>query len=207
VVEANFYGNGHAERLDSAGCKAPRLLVAQHRDDGITILMTKLLGQSGDLGEFESQSVLRWLARMHAQYWGSRADTAVGTSADGGLQAQGCYWYLDTRPDEWNAMPTRGWEGRLRLAARAIDLRLKADPLQSICHGDAKSANILFDGGEPLLYDFQYCGKAPPTKDLAYFLACGSNVEGAVTVCRLSGFHMHYAVSWALHIPQYMLHT
>lgn len=25
----------------------------------------------------------------------------------------------------------------------------------------------------PHLHDFQYCGKAPPAKDLAYFLCCG----------------------------------
>ena len=37
--------------------------------------------------------------------------------------------------------------GRLRLAARAIDLRLKADPLQSVCHGDAKGANIMYTLG------------------------------------------------------------
>ena len=57
----------------------------------------------------------------------------------------------------------------------AIDLRLKADPLQSVCHGDAKGANILYakgDDGETvaLVYDFQYCGKAAASKDIAYFL-------------------------------------
>ena len=77
-------------------------------------------------------------------------------------------------------MGSSGWMGRLKLAARAIDLRLKADPLQSVCHGDAKGANIVYATGEggkavPLVYDFQYCGKAPPTKDLAYALTCASN--------------------------------
>ncbi len=38
----------------------------------------------------------------------------------------------------------RGWEGRLRLAARAIDERLKADPHQTVCHGDPKEENMLF---------------------------------------------------------------
>lgn len=61
-------------------------------------------------------------------------------------------------------MGTQGWIGRLKLAARAIDLRLKADPMQSICHGDAKGANVIYaKGGDgilvPLVYDFQYCGK------------------------------------------------
>ena len=144
VVEANFYGNGHAERLHRAGCRLPRAITAQHRPDGITIVMSKVQGERAHLGRAESCAVLTWLARMHAEYWGARADAAVAPTAEGGLQAQGCYWYLDTRPDEHEAMPTRGWEGRLRRAARVIDLRLKADPLQTICHGDAKDANMVF---------------------------------------------------------------
>lgn len=39
-----------------------------------------------------------------------------------------CYWHLDTRPDEHRRMSGSGWMGRLKLAARAIDLRLKAVP-------------------------------------------------------------------------------
>lgn len=66
----------------------------QSRSDGITIVMTKLCGVSGSMMEAESRAVLSWLARMHAEYWGSRADAAV---SQGGLQPQGCYWYLDTR--------------------------------------------------------------------------------------------------------------
>ena len=46
-------------------------------------------------------------------------------------------------------MPTRGWEGRLRLAAKGLDARLKADAMQTIVHGDAKDANMLFAGGAP----------------------------------------------------------
>lgn len=116
---------------------------------------------------------MTWLARLHATYWGSRADAACGPT--GGLQLNGCYWHLDTRPEEHRRMGTSGWMGRLKLAARAIDLRLKADPLQSVCHGDAKGANILYakgDDGETvaLVYDFQYCGKAAASKDIAYFL-------------------------------------
>ena len=63
-----------------------------------------------------------------------------------------------------------------------IDLRLKADPMQAVCHGDAKGANILYctgEGGEavPLVYDFQYCGKGCVAKDLAYFF----NVEASAS--------------------------
>ena len=41
-------------------------------------------------------------------------------------------------------MSGKGWMGRLKLAARAIDARLKLDPMQAVCHGDAKGANILY---------------------------------------------------------------
>ncbi|KAK7230832.1 phosphotransferase [Aureococcus anophagefferens] len=117
----------------------------------------------------EPPRVLSGLAKLHALFWGAEADAAVA----GGLAAQGEYWYLDTRPDEHAAMPTKGWEGRLRLAARAIDDRLKSDSSQTIVHGDAKSANIIFAAdGEPLFYDFQYVGKACCAKDLAYCLCC-----------------------------------
>jgi len=175
-VEAAFYGGGHAERLIQEGCAVPfPLLVESSRGDGLTICMTKLQGQPCSIDERRGLAVMGWLARLHATFWGPRADEAVSS----GLQAQGCYWYLDTRLEELESMPRRGWEGRLRLAARAIDERLKADPMQTVCHGDAKGANIIFanQGGGPvaLFYDFQYCGKAPPTKDLAYMLTCASD--------------------------------
>jgi hypothetical protein len=73
----------------------PRALAVESRSDGITIVMTKLRGRSGgSMMAAETRAVLSWLARMHAEFWGARADVAV---REGGLQAQGCYWYLDTR--------------------------------------------------------------------------------------------------------------
>jgi len=175
-VEAAFYQKGHAERLISAGCMVPFPLHVEHsRGEGVTICMTKVEGKPAH--PRGADAFVSWLARLHATYWGRRADEACSSDA-GGLQLQGCYWHLDTRPDEHRKMPSSGWMGRLKLSARAIDLRLKADPLQSVCHGDAKGANILYASGEggeavPLVYDFQYCGKAAVTKDLAYFF----NVE------------------------------
>eukprot|EP00448_Togula_jolla_P005230 CAMPEP_0170611762 /NCGR_PEP_ID=MMETSP0224-20130122/23361_1 /TAXON_ID=285029 /ORGANISM="Togula jolla, Strain CCCM 725" /LENGTH=315 /DNA_ID=CAMNT_0010937217 /DNA_START=114 /DNA_END=1061 /DNA_ORIENTATION=+ len=175
-VEAAFYSNGHAEQLIKAGCRLPFPLLVDHsQGSGLTICMTKLQGSSGRMDEEQTKAALSWLARLHGTFWGHRADAAVKQ----GLQAQGTYWYLDTRPDEHKNMSSRGWEGRLKLAARALDVRLKADPMQTICHGDAKDANMLFttEGGRPvvLMYDFQYCGKAPPAKDLAYLFTCASN--------------------------------
>ena len=87
-------------------------------------------------------------------------------------------------------MGQSGWLGRLTLAARAFDLRLKADAMQTCCHGDAKGANILNatrdDGtAEPLVHDFQYCGKACAAKDLAYLF----NVNWADEPRLLSVYH------------------
>ena len=96
--------------------------------------------------------------------------------------------HLDTRPDEHARMGRSGFMGRLRLAARAIDLRLKADPMQSICHGDAKGANILYREESnqcvPLVYDFQYCGKACVAKDLAYFFNVEANASEETPLLR-----------------------
>ena len=171
-VEAAFYSRGHAERLIAAGAIVPTPLLVDKAPD-VTICMTCVDGRSSHRGDAEA--FVGWLAQLHATFWGvARADAAVAS----GLQAQGSYWHLDTRPEEHARMGSSGWMGRLKLAARALDLRLKADPSQSVCHGDAKGANIVYataaDGGAvPLVYDFQYVGKACVAKDLAYFL----NVE------------------------------
>ena len=68
----------------------------------------------------------------------------------------------------------------MKRAARAIDACLKRDPMQCRIHGDPKEANIMrLDNGTDSrndhigMYDFQYCGKGTPTRDLAYFL-CSS---------------------------------
>ena len=166
-VEAAFYANGHAVRLRDLGCHVPfPLYVERARADGVTIVMTNLPGRKAPLSKAHAEAALEALAVLHAAYWGSaHADAAAGPGPGGGLQRQGTYWHLDTRPDEHEAMPRKGWEGRLRLAARAIDERLKADPLQTVCHGDPKDDNMLFavDGDKVVahLHDFQYCGKVP----------------------------------------------
>ena len=173
-VEAAFYSKGHAERLIAAGALVPYPLhVEATRGANVTIVMTQVDGRGSHRGDTEA--FVGWLAKLHATYWGARR---AGEAVKTGLQAQGCYWHLDTRPDEHARMSTSGWMGRLKLAARAIDERLKADPMQTVCHGDAKGANVVYASGEggvavPLVYDFQYCGRGAATKDLAYFF----NVE------------------------------
>jgi hypothetical protein len=180
-VESRFYADGHAVKLIAAGCNVPRPLLVERSEDGtnVIIAMTKLSGRSddSDLDRARAETALTFLAKLHSVYWGrERAGAAVAA----GLQSQGAYWFLDTRRDEWERMPTKGWEGRLRLAARALDERLKADPMQTIVHGDAKEANMVFDvAGAVGFCDFQYVGMAPPSKDLAYCLCCASSTPAA----------------------------
>lgn len=196
-VEAAFYSQGHAQKLIAAGCIVPfPLHVETSRGEGVIICMTRLEAarRSGHSRDACNQAFVLWLARLHATYWGSRADAACAQGPGGGLQPQGCYWHLDTRPDEHRQMSSSGWEGRLKLAAKAIDLRLKADPLQTVCHGDAKGANIMYTSSEsgdcvPLVYDLQYCGKAAATKDLAYFFNVDAYPSAAQERRLLEAYH------------------
>ena len=137
------------------------------KDQTITICMS-LLDGSPSTNRYSTNHIhatLTWLATLHAGTWGTKVDTYVQTKA---VQPIGSYWHLDTRPDEHESMSRHGWEGRLKLAARAIHERLRRDSMQCCIHGDAKDANMLFqkmDGGgiSVSMYDFQYCGKAPPS--------------------------------------------
>jgi len=189
-VECNFYENVAPVLLAQHGLLLPKPYLVERycgkNKNEMVIAMSLIRERSSSSSLYSSntenmmmKSVLTWLATLHAAFWGRAADEMVQQA---GLQSQGSYWYLDTRPDEHESMPNHGWEGRLKLAARAVDERLQRDPLQCIIHGDAKEANILVvvDGGtteeeRPVvaMCDFQYCGKGPPTKDLAYFF-CSS---------------------------------
>ena len=85
-----------------------------------------------------------------------------------GLWKKGCYWHLDTRPDELEALT----DLPLKQAAKQIDEALSASPFQTIVHGDAKLANFCFsrDGQKVAAVDFQYVGQGCGMKDLAYFM-------------------------------------
>lgn len=174
-VEANFYEFVAEQLLSMQVGMIPRPLVVE-RLGGSSILigMTEMRGRcirNSNAGDV--RRVLRWLARFHAVYWGDDKVNAVVSSA--GLQSRGSYWHLDTRPDEYADMSSKGLSGRVKMAARSIDRRLKEGWMQCLIHGDAKDANIFVDesSGEVCVCDFQYCGKGPPTKDLAYFF-CSS---------------------------------
>lgn len=189
-VEANFYERLAPSLLRDHGLRVPEPYWVEQRGgkakDEIVIVMSYIQSQrSADLSDDSSvKAVLTWLATLHAAYWGVEKVNEIVKTA--GLQQQGSYWYLDTRLEEHESMPNRGWEGRLKRAARAIDDHLQRNPMQCLIHGDVKDANVLLsspannrnDDVEPVvtLCDFQYCGRGPPTKDLAYFFCSSANV-------------------------------
>ena len=184
LCETSFYAHFAASAI-SAGALVPQHLHHEFSADGrvLSIVMSRL----EPCRSVTVEEAAEWLARFHALHWGAaRCDAAVA----GGLQAQGCYWYLDTRIGEWEGIGERGLSGRLRAAARAIDTRLRASSmLPTVCHGDAKAANMLRGAaGELAMCDFQYCGKASCGKDIAYMLTCALDGGAAVEARFLAAY-------------------
>lgn len=101
-----------------------------------------------------------WLAHFHATFMGQ---------APQGLWPMGCYWHLQTRPDELAASA----DGPLKAAAQAIDARLNAATFQTLVHGDAKPANFCLGPQGAAAVDFQYVGGGCGMKDLAYLIRRG----------------------------------
>jgi Phosphotransferase enzyme family len=158
VVEAAFFETYASDFLQHHSICIPKPLKVEREGTKTIICMSRLENATID---DVADGVVQWLANFHAATW--HKDYPA-------LQPIGSYWYLDTRPDEYNSMPTHGWEGRLKRAARAIADYLKRDSLQCLIHGDAKDANVMSSNGQVAMCDFQYCGRGSPTMDVAYFL-------------------------------------
>ncbi len=86
--EAAFYSQGYATQLLDAGVVVPRPLHVEARADGVTIVMSRLDGRPGAFDRRGTETALAALAKLHACFWGPRADAAVA----GGLQEQGTMW-------------------------------------------------------------------------------------------------------------------
>mmetsp|Transcript_23917 Transcript_23917/g.66270 ORF Transcript_23917/g.66270 Transcript_23917/m.66270 type:complete len:337 (-) Transcript_23917:499-1509(-) len=178
-VEASFYGSLYCRELSEQGICCQGLHTEDDGMGSITILMEPLPNHTlhymnGKIAE----AAVRSVAKLHAYFWGiSKSTSAVN---DVGLAEQGTYWYLDTRPDEYDNMDgRRGLSGRLKRAAHGIDTALKEHEYQTICHGDLKACNMSMsrDPSYVTFVDFQYLGKACPTKDLAYLFVCGMDID------------------------------
>jgi thiamine kinase-like enzyme len=110
---------------------------------------------------------ISWLAEFHGRFLQQPVED---------LWQIGCYWHLETRPDEFEKMEA----GALKTHAHAIDAALNLAQFQTVVHGDAKLANFCFtsDGQAVAAVDFQYVGRGVGVKDLVYFFSsCLSEEE------------------------------
>lgn len=193
-VEAYFYSHVATPEL-IARCPMPRPVHVGPVDDlgrggGLTLVMSDLRDEfPGVAGRYGSMDVryakagLTWLANLHAAHWGNVPE---------GVAEQGTYWYLDTRMEEYEAIP-RDWRALKDLAFEIDALCRGSSPgsgaaaaaagssgarpderFLTLVHGDFKSANLMWregPGGQPqcAACDYQYTGKALGMKDVAYF--------------------------------------
>ncbi|WDE99196.1 phosphotransferase [Lentisphaera profundi] len=168
-IELNWYKNFSSKCNDS--CTVPSLISAEQSDNDFLIILQDMdaygfPARLTNINQKAFNACLSWLANFHA--------TFLNTPIDG-LWESGCYWHLETRPQELEALDDLA----LKKAASAIDLELKASPFQTLVHGDAKLANFCFseDSRKVAAVDFQYIGKGCGIKDLAYFVGSCLNEE------------------------------
>ncbi|OQR84575.1 hypothetical protein ACHHYP_13230 [Achlya hypogyna] len=136
-------------------------------------------------------AALDWLAHFHASFWNH-------ANADGGVGTNGGYWYLATRQDELAAMGNDSLAKKLKAQAARIDSMTRDAQYETLLHGDAKSANILWkkmgDDVSCAWVDFQYVGQGLGARDLAYLL-CSSTNRGALR--DLDGILARYFTTFA----------
>mmetsp|Transcript_11873 Transcript_11873/g.30124 ORF Transcript_11873/g.30124 Transcript_11873/m.30124 type:complete len:336 (+) Transcript_11873:112-1119(+) len=178
-VEASFYGSDACLELSEKDICCKGLHTDDDGNGSITILMNPLPNQSLHYMEGDvAKAAVRSVARLHAYFWGDSKSTQAVEEI--GLAAQGTYWYLDTRPDEYEYMDgRRGISRKLKKAAFGIDRALKEHEYQTICHGDLKACNMSMseDPSYVTFVDFQYLGRACPAKDIAYLFVCGMDID------------------------------
>ena len=157
-------------RACGTGCRVPRCFGTRSMNDGVLLALEDLddagLSRRGGRDRRDILGCLSWLAHFHATFF---------ERAPEGLWPEGTYWHLDTRPDEWDALPP----GPLKDAAPELARRLREAPFPTLIHGDAKVANFCFGApGEVAAVDFQYVGGGCGMKDVAYFISsCVSERE------------------------------
>lgn len=179
-IEVAWYTQ-HAERCPE-GCRVPRCFGATATDDGVLLALEDLdaagFSRRASLEEADLLGCLTWLARFHAAFLG-REPTE--------LWPEGTYWHLDTRPDEWEALP----DGALKASAESLASRLREAPFSTFVHGDAKLANFCFGApGVVAAVDFQYVGGGCGMKDVAYFISSCVSERNADAV--VPGMLDHY---------------
>lgn len=173
-VESNWYKNFSSQSPELA--RVPELITCEQGDDDFLIILEDMDASSypkrlSSVNQQSLEACLKWLAHFHAKFL--QHDTT-------GLWPSGCYWHLETRPQELQVLD----DIELKRAAQAIDQKLKNSPFQTIVHGDAKLANFCFnhDASEVSAVDFQYVGGGCGMKDLAYFVGSCLHEEDCETM-------------------------
>ena len=160
-VERRFYD--HYAQLCPLACRVPRCYGSTSDDNGVLLILEDLDRlypvRCSQLNVQETKSCLHWLAAFHAKFF---------ETTDSMLWERGTYWHLQTRIDEFNAMP----DGPLKQAAHELDATLNACQFKTLLHGDAKVANFCFNSAcdQVAAVDFQYTGSGCGMQDVAYFL-------------------------------------
>ncbi|WP_256717780.1 ecdysteroid 22-kinase family protein [Shewanella sp. UCD-KL12] len=112
----------------------------------------------------QAKVCIKWLANFHGKFMQD------SPSADWpqGLWDKGCYWHLETRQDEYKAMPS----SEIKRLAPLLDKSLNSTRFKTLIHGDAKVANFCFntDSTQVAAVDFQYVGGGCGMRDLVYFI-------------------------------------
>lgn len=161
-VELAWYRNGAP--LCQERCRVAKLLGWQTEGEQMMLLLEDLqasgFAPARPPDSEQREAGICWLANFHARFLRQVPE---------GLWQQGGYWHLETRPDEWNRMPSSPWKTH----AVAIDTALRSARYQTLIHGDSKPANFLWDAhGNAAAVDFQYVGQGCGIRDVAYFLDC-----------------------------------
>jgi len=195
-VETAFYekysckiisnGKGIEDINDGSVPRVPRLLYNKSNNElNLTQILLEDLNEVGYPGrqgygsnayiEQEVKPMIQWLARFHGAFLKKKVSHEEDDqSYYPGLWEQGCYWHLDTRPDEFNDMK-RGHV--LKKSAKMLDRRLKHhSQFVTLLHGDSKVCNFCFSDSthagkyRVAAVDFQYCGGGVGLRDLCYLL-------------------------------------
>ncbi len=128
-----------------------------------------LRSASGNIAQLKPMIV--WLAKLHGYYLCS----SISERPNINIWAQGNYWHLETRPEEFRSMAACP----LKQHAQQISQKLTSCQYQTIIHGDAKIANFCLkrDLSQAVAVDFQYIGFGVGVTDLVYLL--GSSLDGS----------------------------
>lgn len=160
-VESNWYKDWSNQCTED--CRVPACITSAKQGNQHWILLEDLDASGYSLrhdrlNASQAKACLHWLASFHAKFLHTEPH---------GLWPEGTYWHLDTRPDEFEAMP----EGDIKRHAAELDQKLSNCKFQTIVHGDAKVANFCFnaDSTKVAAVDFQYAGGGCGMKDVAYF--------------------------------------